>query len=177
MVTKQDIEKQLEAIDVKFTWWGKGEARELERIIEPGETIMHCLNGRYEGGFGMLCVTDRRLVLIDKKPLYLSLEDISYDMISEVNFDGRLIDSTVTVFSISKQLRFTCLRGEKLRQATAYLQRRVMELRQQPMVSDQFINYSAAQTGGRVRSYEYRITNPYTKVPLMMRRKVSRFYN
>lgn len=177
MVSRQEIERQLQEIGAKFKWWGRGEARELEQVIEPGETIMHCINGRYEGGFAMLCVTDRRLVLIDKKPLYLSLEDISYDMISEVGFDGRLVDSTITVYSITKQLRFTSLRGEKLRQATSYLQRRVMELRQQPRFSDQFMDYYTDNPAGQVRSYEYRITNPYTKVPLMMRRRISRFYN
>lgn len=177
MVDRREIERQLQEIGMNFKWWGRGESKELERVIEPGETIMHCLNGRYEGGFAMLCVTDRRLVLIDKKPLYLSLEDISYDMISEVDFDGRLIDSTITVFSITKQLRFTSLKGEKLRQATSYLQRRVIELRQQPILSDQFMQSNAESPPSQVRSYEYRITNPYTKVPLMMRRRISRFYN
>ncbi len=178
MVTRQEIERQLAAIGTKFTWWGRGEARELEHIIEPGETIMYCINGRYDGGFAMLCVTDRRAVLIDKKPLYLSLEDIRYDMISEVDFDGRLVDSTVTIFSFTKQLRFTSFKGEKLRRATAYLQRRVMEIRQQSMMAEQFTQpVETPHHLEPVHSYEHRITNPYTKVPLMMRRRVSRFYN
>ncbi len=176
MVTSQEIDRQLQAIKVKFTWWGRGEAKELERVIEPGETIMYCINGRYEGGFAMLCVTNHRAVLIDKKILYLSLEDIRYDMISEVHFDGRLVDSTVTIHTFSKELRFTTLRGSLLRQATAYLQRRVMELRQHPTFSSQFASVQQpADTG--VMSFEHRITNPYIKAPLTMRRRVSRFYN
>lgn len=176
MVTRQEIERQLNAIHAKFTWWGRGEAKELEHIIEPGETIMYCLNGRYDGGFAMLCVTDRRALLIDKKPLYLSIEDIRYDMISEVAFDGRLVDSTMKIFSSSKQIRFTSLKGDKLRKATSYLQRRIMEIRQ-PDRSNQFAQQALNNLQGGVHSYEYRFTNPYTKVPFMMRRKVSRFYN
>lgn len=178
MVTKQEIERQLNAIGAKFTWWGKAEVKELEHIIEPSETIMYCINGRYEGGFAMLCVTDRRALLIDKKPLYLSLEDLRYDMISEVAFDGRLVDSTIIIYSSAKQLRFTSFKGDKLRKATAYLQRRVMEIRQHPQsAAGQFVQQAVDNLQGGVHSYEYRITNPYTKIPLMMRRKIPRFYN
>ncbi len=175
MVTHQEIERQLKAIGASFTWWGRGEAKELEHIIEPGETIIYCINGRYEGGFAMLCVTDQRAILIDKKPFYLTLEDIRYDMISEVDFDGRLVDSTITICTLSKQLRFTSFKGAALRKATAYLQRRVMELRQQTTsVMQQFFE---TPVESRVRSYEHRVANPYIKVPFMMRRRVSRFYS
>lgn len=176
MVTHQEIERQLSAIGVKFTWWGRWEAKELEHIIEPGETIIYCMTGRYEGGFAMLCITNMRAILIDKKPLYLTLEDIRYDMITEVDFDGRLVDSTVTICTLSKQLRFTTFKGNMLRKATAYLQRRVLELRQnlqQQPVMQQFIE---TPVENQVKAYEHRVVNPYTKVPFMMRRRISRYY-
>lgn len=176
MVTHHEIERQLKAIGAKFTWWGHGEVKELEHIIEPGETIMYCINGWYENGFAMLCITDQRAVLIDKKPLYLTLEDIRYDMVSEVDFDGRLINSAVTICTFSKKLRFASFSGSKLRWATAYLQRRVMELRQQQIMAQQFQTANQqAQDEGIVKTLEHRITNPYTKVPLLMRRRVSRY--
>lgn len=177
MVTRQEIERQLKAINTKFTWWGKAEAKELEHIIEPGETIMYCINGRYIGGFAMLCVTNRRVVLIDKKPLYLSLENIRFDMISEVAFDGRLVDSTIKIFCAGKELRFTSLRGEKLRKATSYVQRCVMEVRQYGQTVNPFLQQAMDESNEGVRSFEYRFTNPYTKVPFMMRRKIPRFYS
>lgn len=177
MVTRQEIDRQLKAIGANFTWWGRGEARELEHVLEPGETIMYCINGRYEGGFAMLCVTDQRSILIDKKPFYLTLEDIRYDMISEVDFDGRLLDSTITINTVSKVMRFTTIRGDKLRQATAYLQRRITEIRQYHAAPapTRFGDYIEIPTN-QVRSLEHRIINPYTRVPLVMRRRVSRFY-
>lgn len=178
MVTHQEIERQLKAIGAKFTWWGKAEARELEHIIEPGETIMYCLNGRYDGGFAMLCITDGRVILIDKKPLYLTLEDVRYGMISEVDFDGRLVDSTVTICALSKNLRFTSFKGPLLRQATAYIQRRVMEARNHLLDQSEpargFIETPIQQA--LVHSFEHRVINPYTRVPFMMRRRLSRFH-
>lgn len=178
MVTHHEILRQLLAIGVKPKGWGRGELKELEHIIEPGETIMYCINGYYENGFAMLCVTDHRAVLIDKKPLFLSLEDIRFDMVSEVDFDGRLVDSSVTICTVSKKLRFTSWKGVKLRQATSYLQRRVMESRQHQPIASQFNFIEGGNDQiDQVKSYEHRITNPYAKVPLTMRRRISRFYN
>lgn len=175
MVTHHEIERQLRAIGTKITWWGRGEASELEHVIEPGETIMYCINGWYENGFAMLCITDQRAVLIDKKPMFLTLEDIRYDMVSEVDFDGRLVNSAITICTVSKKLRFASFNGTKLRQATAYLQRRVMELRQQQFMAQQF-QLAEQQKDGIVKTFEHRIINPYAKMPLLMRRRVSRFY-
>lgn len=174
MVTSQEIERQLNAIGTNFKWWGRAEVKELEHIIEPGETIMYCINGYYQNGFAMLCITDRRVLLIDKKPLYLTLEDLNYDMISEVDFDGRLFDSSVTIHAPSKMMKFTCLSSSKLRKATSYLQRRILENRRKGMIASQILSQPQ---GGVVNSFEHRITNPYTKIPFAMRRRLPRFYS
>lgn len=178
MVTSHEIERQLKTIGADFRYWGRGEANELQHIIMPGEHIMYCLNGRYEGGFAMLCITNQRVVLIDKKPFYLTLEDLRYDMISEVDFSQRLLDATITICTINKPLAFTALKGAKLRKATAYVQSQVMGLRQQPLTHQQTVHYlQTAQDTAGVNSLQHRVTNPYTKVPLMMRRRVTRFYS
>lgn len=183
MVTHYEINRQLKAIGSPIRWWGRAEVRELEHIIVPGETIRYCLNGRYAGGFAMLCITDQRVILIDKKPLYLTLEDIRYDMIAEVDFDQRLIDSTIHVITPSKKLSFTSFKAAMLRKATSYLQNRVMEFRQQHMMQPQdqgqYQQYEQGKLVNKVpqavTSLQHRVINPYTRVPLMMRRRISRF--
>lgn len=182
MITHDEVQKQLHAINAQQTFWGRGEIRELEHILVPGETITYCMRGRYEGGFATLCVTDMRIVLVDKKPLYLTLEDLRYDMVSEVDFSRRLVDSTITVCTVNKELKFTSFKGHLLRKATSYIQGRVMEFRQQHMMSDDhlpvggLIPQDDPADGVGVKSIQHRITNPYTKVPLVMRRRASRFY-
>ncbi|MFZ1324348.1 MAG: PH domain-containing protein [Candidatus Saccharimonadales bacterium] len=183
MVTHQEIERQLKAIGAEFRFWGRAEVKELEHILVPGENIVYCLNGRYEGGFAMLCITDQRVVLVDKKPFYLTLEDVRYDMVSEVDFSQRLLDATITVCTVNKKLIFTALKAQLLRKATSYLQNRVMEFRQQHMMPfyeqnmmGTFIQTPVSGYTQPVNAIEHRITNPYTKVPLMMRRRVSRFH-
>jgi len=170
MVTADIVQKQLEAIGVEFRLWGKAELRELERILVPNETVVHCVKGRYEGGFAVLVTTDKRLLLIDKKPFFLTLEDFRYDMISEIEYDHRLLDSTVRLRTSSKELRFTSTRINKLRALTAYTQDRMMAVKQNPII------LHAVSNAEGVTEFEYQATNPYTKVPLIMRKRVSRFY-
>ena len=179
MVQMQVVEDQLKSIGADFRFWGRAEKNELRNILVEGEQIMHCLNGRYEGGFAMLCATDRRILLVDKKPLYLTVEDVRYDMISEVDFSHRLIDATVRICTVNKILQFTSFKNSELRKLTAYLQDKVMEIRQsqmQPTQAPQPV-YQLGQDQGGVAQLQYKATNPYTRVPLMMRRRVSRFYN
>ncbi len=182
MVTQHEVQRQLSAIGAEFKWWGRAEAKELEHILVPSENIIYCLNGRYEAGFAMLCITDQRLIIIDKKPLYLTIEDIRYDMVSEVDFSQRLLDATLTVCTFNKKLIFTAMKVQLLRKATMYLQNRVMEFRQQhmmPLMSGSnlpFIQTPIPNPLDQVNSLEHRVTNPYTRVPLMMRRKISRFH-
>ncbi len=178
MLHKDVIDEQLKAIGADFRFWGKPEIRELQQILVQGEQIMHCLNGRYEGGFAVLCATDRRLLLIDKKLMYLTLEDVRYDMIAEVDFNHSLLDATVRICTVNKKVRFTTLRSADLRKLTAYLQDRVMETRQHSVqpTQIQLPAYQLGTDGGGVAQLQYKATNPYTRVPLMMRRRVSRFY-
>lgn len=180
MVTSQEVQRQLHAIGVEFHLWGRAEVRELTRILVPGEQISHCVKGHYEGGFAVLCATDRRLLLIDKKPFYLTLEDVRYDMISEVDFNHRLMDATVRICTVNKTLHFTSMRSGSLRSLTAHLQDKVMESRHQPVqvlqpVQAQTPALAPADATG-VAQYQYQVANPFTKVPLMVKRRVSRFY-
>src|SRR4051794_1945356 len=91
MVSKQVVAKQLKQIGFKQHGWGKGEIDELPRIMLPNEQILECVNGIYESGFALLVATDVRVLVIDKKPLnYLTVEDLRFDMINEMDYSHRL---------------------------------------------------------------------------------------
>jgi hypothetical protein len=134
VVTAKEIDRQLKNIGVSFWFFGNAELRELRHILVEGETIEHCLVGRYEGGFAILCATDLRLLLIDKKPFYLTLEDVRYDMVVEVDYALRLLDASIRVLTPNKTLRFTSMRKPDLRNMTTYIQQQVMAYRQQHMM-------------------------------------------
>lgn len=190
MVSLTEVENQLKRIGVSIRFWGRAEMRELQHILIPGEQIKACMNGRYEGGFAMLCATDQRLLLIDKKPLYLTVEDIRYDMIVEVDFGYRLLDASATVCTPNKTLAFTTFRQKELRALTNFVQKRVMEIRQQHMFQavqtqegaqapsmPRLMPLPAAPSlnlpGGTMRATG--VMNPYTAAPLKTSHRVSRF--
>lgn len=130
MISLQDVESRLANAGLKNRYWGRAEVRELTNIILPDEAVLHALNGRYEGGSALLVATDRRLLLVDKKPMFLNLQDVRYDMIAEVDYFARLLDATVSIRTFNKLMKFTTMRQNSLRRLTSAVQQAVMELRQ-----------------------------------------------
>lgn len=123
MVSKQEIDKQLKELGFNRHGWGRTELGELPAIILPGEEIFECVNGIYEGGFAMLVATDVRLLLIDKKPLnYLTVEDLRYDVINEIDYSHRIIGAHIIVASGEKFLKFTSLNQQRLRKLISHVQ-------------------------------------------------------
>lgn len=138
MVTLQEVDAQLERVGLRNKFFGRPEVRELCHILAPGEVIQHAVNGQYEGGFAMMLATNRRILLIDKKPWFLTMEDIRYDMVSEVDYYARLLDSTVHLITIGKKLTFTSWRQHRLRELVRYIQHRVMQLRHMDQEQNQW---------------------------------------
>lgn len=186
MITLSQVEHQLEKAGCNFRIWGRAEIRELCNILVPSEIILQAVNGRYEGGFALLCLTDHRLLLIDRKPMFLTLEDIRFDMISEIDYHARLLDNTVHIITPNRKLVFRSWNQKRLRMLLNETQARVMEIRQHFMLQQLQAARShsqqrtASQVGGLVlqgAGGQYLPTNPYTKGPLLMsRRNYPNFY-
>ncbi len=199
MINLSHVEDQLKRVGCNFRFWGRPEIRELCNILVQGEVIAQCVNGRYEGGFALLVVTDHRLLLIDKKPMFLTLEDVRFDMIAEIDFSAQLLGSTVRIITPTRKLVFTAWNQQRLRVLLNYVQRRMMEIRQHYTIQQQFQpSQQAAHAGsgyqppqpnrqeqialvGEMAMQGNRQAmmplNPYNKAPLLMRRRrYPRFY-
>lgn len=129
MIDIKNIDAQLYKVGMRNRFFARPEVRELCHILAPNETINHAVVGQYEGGFALMIATDRRALLIDKKPWFLTMEDVRYDMISEVDYCARMLDATLSVITINKTLTFSSWRKERLRELVKYIQHRVMQLR------------------------------------------------
>lgn len=196
MVSLAEVENQLKRLGVTFHFWGRSEMRELPKILVPGEHIKACVNGRYEGGFAMLCATDQRLLLIDKKPFFLMLEDLRYDKVAEVKYNYRLIESTINLHSAGKPFVFSSWRQKDLRELTYIVQQRVTQAQQftagapsapapEPVDTSQPVAYSVGELAVETSSGELEeqrgglglpaFTNPYTSNNLLIRRRVTRW--
>lgn len=188
MIRKQIVDKQLQEIGAVARFLGRPELRELPRILFEGEIIRHLTIGRYEGGWATLCATDRRVLLVDKKPFYLTIEDIRYDMISDVQYNHRLIDATVRLGTVHKTVSFLGYNHDKLRALTNYIQEQVMHVRSQPNqtaepnqapVATTTVPFAQSMAAVLERTQEAQTRrlpiNPY-KTPVLVRKRVSRFY-
>ena len=129
MVSSEEIIKQLSGMGLRFRFFGRREVRELSSIINQGEMIRHCVYGTYEGGTGLLVATDRRILLIDKRPFFLNIEDFRYEMLNDVYFAGRLLSASVSLHTGSKELRFTSPADARLRHLYAFTQDQISRAR------------------------------------------------
>lgn len=164
MVNFSVVEEQLKLIGCNFRFWGRSELKELSQILLPGEQIAMCVNGQYDAGFAMLVATDFRVLLIDKKPRYLTLKDIRFDMITELDFANRLIDSTVRIYTPNKELRFTTMSAKRLRKLFTHTQHKVMEIRHHFMMQQfQLVHDIRNTPPGVALNYQYQ--QPQGQVP------------
>lgn len=204
MVDAKIISEQLRRIGCDYAIWGRSEIHELSTILMDDEQIMQAVNGYYDGGFALMCTTNYRVLIVDKKPLTLTVEDLRYDMIAEVDFSSRVFTSVLHIYTPMRTLIFTSWSTAKLRKSMNYIQQRVMELRNNEFLAAQF---AMAQGTARARPQSkqkkpkpqtrqsvpqmvpttttstnpvsefddyrapQRVVNPYTKVPLLSRRR------
>jgi hypothetical protein len=158
MVSKKEVRRQLKHIGFKHNGWGRAEVLELPKILLPKEEIYECVNGMYEGGFALLVATDTRLLLVDKKPLnFLTVEDLRFDMISELDYNHRLLGAEIGIAAGSKNLRFRSYNQQRLRKLIGHVQHCIAESKNKQsshqddqvshlkQINDQLQTYLAAQ--------------------------------
>jgi hypothetical protein len=132
MVSRESVERQLKRVGFKPHGWGRGEVNELPNILLPDEQIYELVNGIYDGGFALLVATDVRVLLIDQKPLnYLTVEDLRFDMINEMDYSHRLLGARISISSGSKTLKFLSYNQPKLRKLIGHVQHCMAESKKQ----------------------------------------------
>lgn len=87
MNPRRNIQKELRALNVSPVGIWRFAARYLPYILHADEQIGGIVYGRNDqDGSVMLIATDRRVIYINKKPLFLDEDEITYDVVSGINF-------------------------------------------------------------------------------------------
>lgn len=132
MVSTQSVEDQLKRIGFSAHSWGRTEVSELPSILLEDEEIYECVNGIYEGGFALCVATNVRVLLVDKKPLkYLTVEDLRFDMINEIDYSHRLMGAQISISAGSKNLKFRSYNQPRLRKLIGHVQHCIAEAKKQ----------------------------------------------
>jgi hypothetical protein len=157
MVHLSIIEARLSKLDFHASRWFKPEIKELQHILWEDEQIIECAQGRYFGGFALLVATEHRLLLIDKKLPFLSVEDVRYDMISAINYSTQAFDANINISTINKQHQFRSWKHkDKLKRLVNYAQQRVMQLKQyQQQAAQEVLPATAPSAPSLSQAYNY----------------------
>jgi hypothetical protein len=187
MVSLSLVEEQLKQAGCHVGFWQRPEVRELPHVLMDGEEIKYAVNGRYAGGFALLCVTNHRLLLVDRKFLFLNLEDIRFDMVAELAYSSQWVNGTIHIITPTRKLTFISRNQAQLRALLRYAQQRVTEVRQNYYIQNQFQQdtkrqYNPQAMAGLVGGMAMQgnngsALNPYVKMPILTHRqqRYSRF--
>lgn len=154
MVSKKSIADQLKRIGFSQSAWGRAEVKELPNIIIPDEQIFECVNGMYEGGFALLIATDVRVILIDKKPFnYLTVEDLRFDMINEIDYNHRLFGAYVNISTGNRDLKFRSYNQARLRKLISHVQHCMAETKKKQVSHQEGQHQHLEQINGHLKTY------------------------
>lgn len=79
------------------------ETRYIAQLIKTDEVLLGAVYGKYSKstlpfrGRGLMVITNYRILLVDKKPLFLQFDDIKFDMVSGVQYARALAVVNVTL--------------------------------------------------------------------------------
>ena len=88
-----------ELVQAGVTVYGlmKSESRYLPRVIHEDEHIHGVVYGQHHNSSAMLVATDRRIIYLDKKPMALFMDEVTYDVISGIEFEIHTFFASVTL--------------------------------------------------------------------------------
>lgn len=174
MVALHRVDMMLARAGLLNKYWGRSAAKELCAILWDDEQIVSAVMGRYEAGWALLIATEHRLLLIDKKLWYLTIEDIRYDMLAEVDYSSGVIDAIIKFNTFNKSLAFRSMRQNRLRAMSYYVQHQVRKSRQQNTPNAQskvsMLAYNASADSAEATS---QMPNPISAASDMLAAKVN----
>ncbi len=122
------IEEDLKKAGISSYGLLKSETRELPKIIAEDEPIYGCIYGQYSGGSAMMVATDRRVIFLDKKPLHLMLEEMSFDKIIDIGADWQPLFSKVVINARADKYVFRYVNTNCARKFVRFLETAVLGL-------------------------------------------------
>lgn len=131
----QRIKDELRSVGVSKYGQSKFAVRYLPRIIYPDEHIVGAVYGRSgtDGFFKrlnevMFVATDRRIILVDRKPGFADVKEFTYDVLSGIERITAGFSSAVTLFTKIGNFNIHNANPKCVETFTAYVEARRLEL-------------------------------------------------
>lgn len=150
---KERIEKELDAVGVIHRRIHPFTSNYLPRILHEDEHIRAAVFGRRkesEGFFGfvegMLVATDERVIFLDHRPGYSTMDEVSYEKVSGVNLSTTLLYASVTLFTKIMNYRISFANHTSAKLFTDFIENKVIK-HEDRQLSDEKPAYEIRFTG------------------------------
>lgn len=124
---RQYVFKRLREVGLDWIELARSEANYLPDIIHGGEKIGGAIAGRSDHGHIMIVATDRRVIVIDCKPIFKDTEDITYFVVAGVDITNMGPIYSVTLQTRLGDFKVTTLYAQAARRFQKYIDRRCIE--------------------------------------------------
>lgn len=99
----------------------------LPHIIHDGENIGGIAYGWSKGNFVMLAATNRRVLFLDKKPLFTNVDEVTYNVVSGVKLGSVGLGATLVLHTRVKDYKLFTLNESAARKFVDYIEARAVE--------------------------------------------------
>lgn len=124
---QERVKNELKAAGLtKYELWSM-EGRYLPHIIHHDEHLGGVIYGASEGRLIMLVATDRRVVALSKKPLFVDEDELNYDMVGGVSFTHAGPGSTVILHTRMKEYPVRTFNSRAAENFVSYIETRCLE--------------------------------------------------
>lgn len=96
---KYRIMRELKTAGVTSMGLKYSEVRLLPKVLHPEEHIEAVVYGKYEGGLAMLVATNLRVLFLDKKPLFIKSDELTFDIVGGVSYTRSALFGTIVLHS------------------------------------------------------------------------------
>lgn len=114
---------------VRVDFFNARELSEVSHLLMKGEQLLAAVSGFYTAGTAVLCVTSKRVLLVDKKMLRLSIEDVRFESIKEVNYSQQALFASLRFFYAGRDMQFRTWHRRELRSLSQIVQEKMFDVR------------------------------------------------
>lgn len=162
--------RRLSRLNVFSRW----EVAELPKLLMPGEEVLAVLSGFYSSGTAILCVTSRRLLLVDKKIMRLSYEDMRFEAISDISFSQQALLASARFYIAGRNIQFRSWYRKELRILVQFVQDRMFESHNSQVREPEYNHYTNKRTPSQIMASS---VEPMLETPETNQLKVAEIMN
>jgi|AntRauTorcE11897_2_1112592.scaffolds.fasta_scaffold00031_43 hypothetical protein len=111
----------------------RSEVKYLPQLIHPDEELGGIVQGRSSSGHAMLAATDRRIIFLDTKPLFVKSEDISYFAVAGLSVEWIAWSGTLILHTRLGDFKFRVRDRRAAEIFRSYVELRCLEHQQPAM--------------------------------------------